>query len=87
MNCSPIVYVTALILLDRAQEQNENFYVTARNVHRLIISSVTISAKYLEDFYYKNSYYANVGGITAKVLNELEHEFLELIQFDCSVSE
>lgn len=35
----------------------------------------------MEDKYYKNDYYAKVGGITVKELNKLEIEFLLMINF------
>lgn len=80
------VYVYALILLDRVQERHANFLVTAQNLHRLTITSVTIGAKYLDDFFYKNSYYATVGGVSTVLLNQMEAELLRLLDYDCSVS-
>lgn len=35
-----------------------------RLIFRLIICSIMIAAKYLDDFYYKNDYYAKIGGIS-----------------------
>ena len=35
----------------------------------------------MEDKYYKNDYYAKVGGINVKELNKLEIEFLAMIEF------
>lgn len=86
MGCSMSVYVYALILLDRVQERHANFLVTAQNLHRLTITSVTIGAKYLDDFFYKNSYYATVGGVSTVLLNQMEAELLRLLDYDCSVS-
>ena len=60
---SPIVFVYALILIDRVQEYNEEFYMTYRNVHRLIVTAVVIATKYFDDFYFKNTFYAKLGGI------------------------
>lgn len=72
MNCSVSVFVYALVLIDRAQECNPLFVVNKRNIHRLILAANLISVKYLDDIYYKNSYYANIGGVTVKLLNELQ---------------
>lgn len=69
MNASASVYVYALVLLDRAQEYNLRFTIHAKNVHRLLLASCLVAVKYLEDFFYKNSYYASVGGVSLKVLN------------------
>lgn len=41
-----------------------------------------IAAKYFDDKYYPNAYYARVGGISTRELNALEHLFLEYIDFD-----
>lgn len=35
--------------------------------------------------FYRNSFYAQVGGVTLRQLNEMEEEFLELIGFRCHV--
>jgi hypothetical protein len=72
MNASLSVYIYALLLLDRAQEYNPNFLIHKRNIHRLLLVSNLVAAKYIDDLYYKNSFYATVGGVTLKVLNELE---------------
>lgn len=46
-----------------------------------------ISIKFLEDKYYKNDYYAKVGGIALKELNNLEKEFLFLINFKLFITD
>ena len=64
MNASPLVFVYALVLIDKVQESNQDFFMTQRNVHRLMITAVVIATKYFDDFYFKNSFYARLGGIT-----------------------
>lgn len=64
MGGSVIAFVYALILIDRIQECNEEFFMTSRNVHRLMITGVVVATKYYDDFYFKNTYYAKLGGIT-----------------------
>ncbi len=56
-------------------------------MHRLLLAANVVSAKYLDDFFYKNSFYANVGGVSLKVINELEAEFVALIGFNAHVEE
>ena len=85
MNCSVAVFVNAVALLDRAQENNPEFVIHPRNIHRLVLIANVVSAKYLDDLFFKNSFYANVGGVPLKVLNELEAEFLKLVNFNCHV--
>lgn len=40
-----------------------------------------VAIKWHDDEYYKNEYYAKIGGINAKEMNLLEHEFLKLMDF------
>lgn len=42
-----------------------------KNIYRLLITSVVVAAKFLDDKYYKNSYYATVGGINIQTMNEM----------------
>jgi hypothetical protein len=43
--------------------------MTDRNAHRLLITSIVVSAKFFDDFYFKNSFYAKLGGISTQLLN------------------
>lgn len=86
MHCSLSVFIYALILIDRAQEYQVDFRVNSRNLHRLLISAHMVAAKYLDDRYFKNSYYAGVGGVSVSAINLLELEFLTLINFNAHVS-
>ena len=43
--------------------------MTNRNVHRLMITAVTIATKYYDDLYFKNTFYAKLGGIATDLLN------------------
>jgi hypothetical protein len=83
MNCSWSVFIYSLLLLDRAQEFNPEFVITKKNVHRLLLVSNLVAVKYLDDMYYKNSFYATVGGVNLRILNELELQFLQLVNFNC----
>jgi len=50
-------------------------------VHRVLITAVMLAAKFFDDAYYNNAYYAKVGGIAVSELNLLEVEFLFRIHF------
>lgn len=78
--CSGECFILALIYIDRLI-QKSNFVVTYLNVHRVIITSVTLAAKFFDDQYYNNQYYGRVGGIPCLELNSLELEFLFLTNF------
>jgi len=56
------------------------------NIHRLIITAVCVAAKFLDDSYYPNLFYSQIGGITLKELNFLEVEFLFGLNFSLHVT-
>ena len=85
MKCSPSVFINAVVLIDRVQENNPDLTVHPRNVHRLLLAANLVSAKYLDDLYFKNTFYANVGGVSLKVLNDLETELMKLLDFNAHV--
>jgi len=83
--CSEECFVLALIYIERLIRRNQGFFVDKYNVHRLILTSVMIAAKYLDDESFNNAYYSRVGGLYLKKMNELEREFLLMINFDLLV--
>jgi hypothetical protein len=46
-----------------------------------------VAAKYADDFFYKNEYYAKVGGITRAEVNTLEVELLTNLNYHLHVSD
>ncbi|GLT52507.1 hypothetical protein SLA2020_258450 [Shorea laevis] len=82
----PSVYVVAYVYIDRFCQGNPGFRINARNVHRLLITTIMVASKYVEDMNYRNSYFARVGGLTTDELNKLELEFLFLMGFKMHVN-
>ena len=71
------VFLSLLVYFDRIAKtcnhgKEQLFVMDSYNIHRLIISAVTVSTKFFSDFFYSNSRYARVGGISLKELNHLE---------------
>ncbi|KAJ6306659.1 hypothetical protein OIU78_021887 [Salix suchowensis] len=81
--CSPSCFVVAHIYMDRFLQQTD-IRLTALNVHRLLITSVMIAAKFVDDAFFNNAYYAKVGGVSTEELNRLEMKFLFSIDFQTS---
>jgi len=81
-NVSTGCLVCALLYIDRFMQRNKNILLTSRSVHRLLITSVVVSMKFLDDLYYNNVYYAKIGGIPTSEMNALELEFLFRLNFD-----
>lgn len=85
--CSNSVLVWALLLLRRLERTDHRLRVSPYNVHRLLITAIMIAAKYVDNAWYSNSYYARVGGVaTVAEMNRLELEMLKLLNFNVHVS-
>lgn len=78
--CSPECFIISVILVDRYVEET-GIPLTFRNVHRLAITAVMLSAKIRDDVYYSNAYYASIGGVSNAELNILELELLGTIRW------
>lgn len=71
LDCSLSVFITAMGYIDK-YILNTNDTINSYTCHRLILISIILAIKYLEDKYYSNNFYAKVGGIDIKELNKLE---------------
>lgn len=83
--CSRECYVLTLIYIDRLLQANPQLRVNNYNAHRLLLISVMVAAKFLDDTYYNNKCWAKLGGCTNTEVNSLELCFLALIGFDLVV--
>ncbi|XP_012437542.1 cyclin-U4-1 [Gossypium raimondii] len=85
-NCSPSCFIVAYIYLDRFAQKQPTLPINSFNVHRLLITSVMVAAKFMDDIYYNNAYYAKVGGISRREMNYLEVDFLFGLGFHLNVA-
>ncbi|XP_073024756.1 cyclin-U4-1-like [Primulina eburnea] len=85
-NCSPSCYIVAYVYLDRFTQRQPTLQINSFNVHRLLIASVMVSAKFMDDMYYNNAYFAKVGGISTREMNFLEVDFLFGLGFHLNVT-
>lgn len=83
--CSNECFILSLIYIDRLIQLN-NFALTSLNVHRVIITSIMLAAKYFDDQYFNNAYYAKVGGVPVNEMNLLEVELLFRLNFSLFVN-
>lgn len=74
-----------MIYIDRLIQRN-NFLLTELNVHRVVITAILLAAKFFDDAYYNNCYYAKVGGVLVAEMNGLEVDFLFRINFSLHVT-
>ncbi|GLT84272.1 hypothetical protein SLE2022_025130 [Rubroshorea leprosula] len=80
-NCSPSCFIVAYVYLDRFAQMQPSLPISSFNVHRLLITSVMVAAKFMDDIHYNNAYYAKVGGISTKEVN-----FLFALGFELNVA-
>lgn len=93
------VFLSLLVYFDRIAKKANNlkkdnkdseseqlFVMDSYNIHRLIISGITVSSKFFSDIFYKNLRYAKVGGLPLEELNYLELQFLLLLDFKLMIS-
>mmetsp|Transcript_13399 Transcript_13399/g.31415 ORF Transcript_13399/g.31415 Transcript_13399/m.31415 type:complete len:294 (-) Transcript_13399:90-971(-) len=73
---SPCCFAVGLIYLERMKKRDPGVCLTPTNFQRLFLISVMTAAKFLDDFYYSNKHWAEVGGLTTQEVNKLELEFL-----------
>jgi len=84
-SCSTECFILSLIYIDRLIQRN-NFILSELNVHRVCITAILLAAKFFDDAYYNNAYYAKVGGVLVSEMNGLEVEFLFRINFSLHVT-
>ncbi|KAJ1856811.1 cyclin-like protein interacting with PHO85, partial [Coemansia sp. RSA 486] len=78
-----VVYMQQMI--DQCARRRMPFTVDAFSVHRLVITAVTVGSKWFSDVFFTNSRYAKVGGISVEELNNLELQFLSIVDFDLNI--
>ncbi|AFZ81173.1 cyclin domain-containing protein [Theileria equi strain WA] len=86
VHCSNECFVLALVYIDRIVKYHKDFTVSVVNIHRLLITAIMLAAKFSDDVYYSNSFYAQVGGIKVSEINVLEAQFLMLINYQLYVN-
>ena len=84
-HCSSECLLLSLIYIDRLIQSNK-IAVNSLSIHRILITSLVIAAKFFDDRFFVNSYYAKVGGLSTEELNSLEIEFLYAINFTLLVN-
>ncbi|CEP62475.1 Pcl8p LALA0_S05e06480g [Lachancea lanzarotensis] len=86
---SSIVYLTAAYLLQTLVLRKDTddgklafkFKVESRQVHRLIIATLRLATKLLEDCVHSHLYFSRICGISKKLLTRLEVALLECLNF------
>lgn len=85
-SCSPSCFVVGYVFLDRLIHRQPDLLVTSLNVHRLLVTSILVATKMLDDVHFNNAFFARVGGVSVIELNRLELEFLFRLDFKLCVT-
>nr|ASK39988.1 G1/S-specific cyclin [Prorocentrum donghaiense] len=85
--CSNACLIASLVYMDRAAKLHSSHLVSPRSVHRMMLASMVLAAKFCDDSHYKNEHYATIGGIELQELNALEGRFLRLINWRLHIME
>lgn len=85
-NCSPSCFVVGFIFIDHLVHKQPDVPLISLNVHRLLITSIMVATKLLDDVHYNNAFYGRVGGISNVELNSLEVDFLFRLDFRLQVT-
>lgn len=85
MACSTECFVIAMVYLDRVAELKPGILASSSAL-RLLLTSMMLAAKFNDDTFYANRYYAQVGGVTLKELNSLEVTLLQFLEWNVRVT-
>ncbi|WOL16021.1 cyclin-U1-1 [Canna indica] len=79
--CSAACFVVGFVYIDRAAHRHPGSLVLSLNVHRLVLTSLLIASKILDDSHHDNAFFAKVGGVSNAELNRMELELLFMLDF------
>lgn len=83
---STSVYLSASLYIYRLCIELRTILLTPLSVHRIILASLRIACKVIEDLNYKQARFAATGGVKPVDLYRLEIAFLFLIDFDVAIN-
>ena len=84
--CSSCCVVVGLMYLQRLKQRMPSVCLTSGNLQRLLLTSVMVAAKFLDDLYYSNKHWARIGGLNLQEVNALELKLLFQLSFSLNIS-
>jgi len=81
MGCSHECYVLSFAYIDRLLQRNPAVTVSPRSCHRMLACSLVLAAKFQDDTFYSNKFYAKIAGLSLQEMNKLERRMLELLDY------
>lgn len=77
----------SFIYIDRLLRRHSRMVVTFTNVHRLLLTSVVLAAKFCEDVRYPNVVYASFFGLSSKQISTMEMYLVRSLDWALYVSQ
>jgi ATP-dependent 26S proteasome regulatory subunit len=77
--------VCSFILIDKLINTHR-IILSTKNVHKILLSGILISIKFMEDVIYKQNDYAKIGGVSLSSLSAIETAFLKIIDYKIVIS-
>ncbi|GAV63168.1 Cyclin domain-containing protein [Cephalotus follicularis] len=85
-NCSPSCLVVAYVYIQKFLQRTDAS-LTHLNVHRLLITSIMVAAKVIDNNEcHNNAYFAKIGGLSTEEMNKLEIKLLFSLDFRLHVT-
>lgn len=84
--CSDCCVVVGLLYLQRLKQRVITLRLTSNNMQRLLLTSVMVASKFLDDEYHSNKHWALIGGLSLQELNMLELRMLFHMSFHLQVT-
>jgi hypothetical protein len=84
--CSDCCVVVGLLYLQRLKQCVITLRLTSNNMQRLLLTSVMVASKFLDDEYHSNKHWALIGGLSLQELNTLELRMLFRMSFHLQVT-
>merc|ERR1712106_927892 len=75
-----------IVYIERVVQRMSSFAVETSNVHRLLLASMVVAAKFQDDTHGRNSFYSKVAGVSTHELAELEAYFMMMLDWRAHVT-
>lgn len=80
LHCSPEAFVVASIFVWRLHEVQPVLFC-GDTTHKIMLAAAVCGAKWTDDKFFTNGYYAEVGGVPQRTLNKVERELAMHLRF------
>jgi len=82
---SDMMFLQAIVYIKRLICRSQKNFINQWTIHRIFITSVLISTKFIDDFHRNNHYYSILGGISTQELLLCELELLWRLSFKLKI--